>query len=416
MSKSVNYSIINIFISLIIIFSFLTGFYFQENSSGGAIDFAHYYNNFKLFYGNNFFKVDWVKYESSSLPLYYFVTYFFYNPENLILIKIFNLFISFFCLYIFYKILKNHLRIDNSLALLLSTSIFLSPYFRTSTFWMMEENFPIFMTFLTIYFFLNYKKKFNYLFLVSAIFFSACAFFSRQNYIIISFGLFLLIFDWKNLFSKKNLLIIFSYAICFSPSIYFFIVWKGLLPPLLVEQERTLIFNFQNIPYIMNILLIYIVPFIYFDKEKILIFFIKNKIIILSLLILYLLLFYNFTPTTIGGGALSKLFMIITDGFALKYLILICSFFSLLFLILLFDDNKFIIFYFLLNLILFSTITPIWQEYFDPLSLVFIILFGNKIKSSQHSNKFVYFLIAYLSLFLSASILDQNYISTSLIN
>ena len=143
MSKSVNYPIINIFISLIIIFSFLTGFYFQENSSGGAIDFAHYYNNFKLFYGNNFFKVDWVKYESSSLPLYYFVTYFFYNPENLILIKIFNLFISFFCLYIFYKILKNHLRIDNSLALLLSTSIFLSPYFRTSTFWMMEENFLI---------------------------------------------------------------------------------------------------------------------------------------------------------------------------------------------------------------------------------------------------------------------------------
>ena len=87
MTKYVNYPIINIFISLIIIFSFLIGFYFQENSSGGAIDFAHYYKNFELFYGNNFFKVDWFKYESSSLPLYYFVTYFFYNPENLIFIK-----------------------------------------------------------------------------------------------------------------------------------------------------------------------------------------------------------------------------------------------------------------------------------------------------------------------------------------
>ncbi len=410
MSKSVNYPIINIFISLIIIFSFLTGFYFQENSSGGAIDFAHYYNNFKLFYGNNFFKVDWVKYESSSLPLYYFVTYFFYNPENLILIKIFNLFISFFCLYIFYKILKNHLRIDNSLALLLSTSIFLSPYFRTSTFWMMEENFPIFMTFLTIYFFLNYKKKFNYLFLVSAIFFSACAFFSRQNYIIISFGLFLLIFDWKNLFSKKNLLIIFSYAICFSPSIYFFIVWKGLLPPLLVEQERTLIFNFQNIPYIMNILLIYIVPFIYFDKEKILIFFIKNKIIILSVLILYLLLFYNFTPLSFGGGAINKLLFMVSSGFILKYLTLVFSFFSIIFLFLLFKDNKFIIIYLILNILLFCTITPVWQEYFDPISLIFIVLFGKKFTSSINSNRYAYFLIVYLIIFLSASIIDQNFL------
>ena len=62
-------------------------------------------------------------------------------------------------------------------------------------------------------------------------------------------------------------------------------------------------------------------------------------------------------------------------------------------------------------MVLFSTITPVWQEYFDPLSLVFIILFGNKINSSQYSNKFVYFLIAYLSLFLTASIIDQNYIS-----
>ena len=72
----------------------------------------------------------------------------------------------------------------------------------------MEENFPILMTFLTIYFFLNMKKKFNYVFLLCAIFFSVCAFFSRQNYIIISFGLFLLIFDWKNFF--RNLLIIFT--------------------------------------------------------------------------------------------------------------------------------------------------------------------------------------------------------------
>ena len=156
--SSFDYSRMNIIISIFVIISFIVGFFFQENSSGGATDFIHYYNNFKLFYGNNFFDVNWDKYESSSLPLYYFVTYFFYNPNNLFLIKIFNLLLSFFCFFIFYQTLKIHLKFANSLALLLASSILLSPYFRTSTYWMMEENFPIFMTFLTVYFYLNLKK------------------------------------------------------------------------------------------------------------------------------------------------------------------------------------------------------------------------------------------------------------------
>ncbi len=407
---SFNYSRMNIIISLFVIISFIVGFFFQENSSGGAIDFAHYYHNFKLFYGNNFFDVDWYKYESSSLPLYYFVTYFFYNPDNLLPIKIFNLLLSFLSYFIFYKILKNHLKLTNTLALLLASSILLSPYFRTSTYWMMEENFPILMTFLTIYFFLNMKKKFNYVFLLCAIFFSVCAFFSRQNYIIISFGLFLLIFDFKNIFSKKNLLIIFTYALCFSPSIYFIMVWKGLLPPLLVEQDRTLIFNYKNVPYIMNILLIYTVPFIYIERKKILFFVIKNKILIISLFILYIFLFYNFIPSNFGGGAINKLLFMLSSGFVLKYLTLVFSFFSLISFFTLFRDNKFILIYFGFNIILFCTITPVWQEYFDPLSLIFILLFGNKLNSSLNSNKFAYFLIIYLTFFLSASLFDQKYL------
>lgn len=277
----------------------------------------------------------------------------------------------------------------------------------------MEENFPILMTLITIYFYFNLKNKFNYFFLLSAIFFSVCAFFSRQNYIIISLGLFLLIFDWKSIVSKKNFLIIFTYIICFLPSIYFFIVWKGLLPPLLVEQDRTLIFNFQNIPYIMNILLIYIFPFIYFDRQKILIFFSQNKILIILFLIFYLLLFYNFTPLSFGGGAINKLLFMVSSGFVLKYLTLVFSLISIIVFFTLFRDNKFILIYFLLNTLLFSTITPVWQEYFDPISLIFILLFGNKVNFSINSNRFAYSLIFYLTFFLGASIIDQYYLFNS---
>ena len=77
MFKHNYYRNLNICIGILIIISFFVGFFIQENSSGGAIDFAHYYNNFKLFYGKNLLKINWIDYESSSLPLYYFVTYFF---------------------------------------------------------------------------------------------------------------------------------------------------------------------------------------------------------------------------------------------------------------------------------------------------------------------------------------------------
>ena len=100
----------------------------------------------------------------------------------------------------------------------------------------------------------------------------------------------------------------------------------------------------------------------------------------------------------------------LSSGYVLKYLTLVSSFFSIIFLFLLFKDNRFILIYMISNIFLFCTITPVWQEYFDPLSLVFLILFGNKLTSSISSNKFVYFLIVYLIIFLGTSIIDQNYL------
>lgn len=158
----------------------------------------------------------------------------------------------------------------------------------------------------------------------------------------------------------------------------------------------------------MNILLIYIFPFIYIERKKVLFFFIKNKILIITLFIFYLLLFYNFIPSNFGGGAINKLLFMLSSGFVLKYLTLIFSFFSFILFFTLFRYNKFILIYFGLSILLFCTITPVWQEYFDPLSLIFILLFGNKLNSSLNSNRFAYFLIVYLTFFLSASLFDQK--------
>ena len=113
-----------------------------------------------------------------------------------------------------------------------------------------------------------------------------------------------------------------------------------------------------------------------------------------------------------GGGAINKLLFLFLDGLWLKYLTIVISFISFLILFFLFRNNKIMQVYFILNILLFCTIDPVWQEYFDPISLIFILIFGNKLIKSNHSLKFTYILVAYLSLFLSASIIDQNFIST----
>ena len=158
----------------------------------------------------------------------------------------------------------------------------------------------------------------------------------------------------------------------------------------------------------MNIILIYLLPFIYLEKSYLISFVNRYKIALTLFLLIYLLIFYDFYPQNIGGGAVNKLLFMITDGYILKYCTIMLSFFSFVILYYMFKENKIILIYFILNIFLFCTITPVWQEYFDPISLIFILLFSNKLTSNIYSNRFAFVLIAYLVVFLSASIIDQN--------
>ena len=407
MSKINNYLNLNTLITFIILISFSLGFYFQENSSGGAIDFTHVLNNLNTFHNNSFFKINWMDYESSALPLYYVVNSLFYDPENLLTMRVFCMILSILSFILFFQILKMKFKIETSLIFLIASLIFLSPYFRTSTYWMMEENFPILMILLSFYFYFKLNIRFNYVSLFLAIFFSACAFFSRQNYIILNFILFLLVFDWDKIFSKKNFWIIIFYLISFSPIIYFIIIWESLITPQLAAEKRALIFYFYNIPYVMNIILIYIVPFIYLKKESIIIFLSKNKFPLSLFFLIYCLIFYKFNPDVHGGGAINKLLFTITDDLILKYVTIIFSYLSFVILFFLFKSEKIIITFFLLNILLFCTISPVWQEYFDPIILIFILIFS-KILININLKRFVYILALYLTLFLSSSIVYQN--------
>ena len=146
-----------LFSTTLIYLSFFLGYFFQENSAGGGfIDFQHISNNILLFKESNFVKINWMKYESTSLPIYYLIIKTL-NIFDFFKIGLFNLFISLLTILIFFRSLINinqryNLKIDNSVLFAISSLPLLSPYFRTSTFWMLEENIGYFFMLSSIFF------------------------------------------------------------------------------------------------------------------------------------------------------------------------------------------------------------------------------------------------------------------------
>jgi hypothetical protein len=402
------------------LFSFFTfGFIIQEDAAGGGKnDFIfHIYNNIKLFKNYNFFDIPWNYYDSSSLPLYYLITKYLIPLKEPLLFKLFTFFLSLICIYIFYKILKKkyeELSKHNHIFLLIAITPLLSPYFRTSAFWGLEENVAYFFFLLTSYFyFADQKKKINFFLLI---FFASITFYGRQNYAFLSIIVFFYLFDFKAIFKRKNFYIVFLFLIFLSPSMYFFLKWKGLM--VVSNNPRPISFNLFNIPIILSIFFFYYIPLIAINIK----FYFKNIISINKLTFLIIsffifLIIFKIDPEVLfmqklGSGIIYKLifnFGIFNNykNFALV-LFLFISFLGLVFSIHLCRKNFQYLIYFLVSLLLFSFVNIIFQEYFDPLIFFVIFIFGNFFKNHQIVKLSNYYLFFYFFLIIFTLIYRNN--------
>ncbi len=379
-AKSFNIKLLYIIFIILILISYFFGFFLQEDSSGGgAIDFSlHIFNNFILFKSNDFFKIDWELYDSTSLPLHYILSKLFLFTENQKIYKFFWFIISFIGFFFLYLVLLKRFKIKNRFdfeLFFLASTILLSPYYRTSAFWGLEENLGIILMLITIYFYFSFKEMEETKFFLLTIFFASLTFYSRQSYLFLLVIIFFLLLDKSNFFSKKNSILVTLFVLFLLPTIYFFFQWKGLTPP--VARSPSIKLNFNNIPTILNIYLIYLFPFIikFISFTKIKMNF--NFLITLSIFfVIYFFIFQDYSWTSNGSGILPKLFKIFwLDEFVSKILLLFCSFISSIFILLMFSKSPVIILYFIINLIIFCSIEVVFQEYFDPICMIIILSF-----------------------------------------
>ncbi len=419
MSNSKN----NFLYALLIIISmvsFIYGFTLKEDSAGGGFkDFNNTWNNQSIFNENSL--VDSIRNTKTSeikksinshFPFSYILNKilnpFSKNKESF-LISIFIL--NFFIPIVFFFSLKNNYSNKNIYLIgCLSSLLYLSPYFRTSAYWAGMENYGLLTFVLSFYFFSNYqkkeiKKKLNII-LFSA--FSCLCVYFDQKLLIVPFIYMLLFF--KNEKNKENIIIYIIINFILSiPVLALVYYWGSVISPYdTISRELGNRLYLEQIGFCFSIILFYLSPYIIIYYKKIFQNLMNNKKIIMISTIIFsiyiglILLFptnYGAQWELYGNGWLDKLSKVFFEDNIYRNAFVYLFFFISITFVFVVSQKRPTLIYFTLFFILISSIAnPIFQEYFDPLMLIFLsFLFY---KDDEINDKFVKFHYFFSSSFL----------------
>ena len=266
------------FIIFLTILSYFIGFYINENSAGAGSftgDINHVWKNLQIYLNNDtFLSLSSPDYYSNRPPLLY-IFHKYLNPlvNDLNTFRISVFFLSIFAPLVFYFCLIKKYPNSNKLHLiLLSSLILLSPYFRTSSFWGLEENFGIISVLIAFIFYFKFKElNSTYNLFLLAFFSSLCIYFD-QKFLVIPMIFFLDIFFFNDIPVKKKFSLVLFFIFFSLPYIYLIFRWQGIFPPSHKEFHDFNTILFDNIIYAISILGIYFFPFLLLRKNNMTIF------------------------------------------------------------------------------------------------------------------------------------------------
>ena len=428
-----HYKYFSFFLILLSISSFFIGFIYSENSAGGGSfigDFEHTWKNLQTFLNNDISvavnlttSYDREIFRSSRTPLLY-ILHKLFNPyvENEIFFIRSVFFISLSLPFLFYLCLKEKFKKEeNLLLILISSTVLLSPYFRTSSFWAGEENFGLISLLISFIFlnkFLSNDKNIliDYYLLFLTTFFSAATLYFDQKLAVIPLICFIqIIFSNKSL--KLKFFSIFLYFIFSLPYVYLITLWGGIIPTRDLDFRGTgNQFYLHHLGYLSTIVAFYLLPLLLYKGESLIKllknFFLEKKnyylISLFFIFLLYLLMFYDHTREVypdynpaLGKGFIHKIAILLFESNYVQKVFTYFSFFVSWIVILIYVNNNFkdklIISYFLLLSII---VWPLFQEYFDPLIfLMAFTFFNSKLFISYKSSIVLFFYLSTLLLF-----------------
>ena len=373
-------NLILILIFILLYLSLIIGFYFNEDSTGGAfLDYRGQKGVSKAFAIN--FKDTFLNYDNfatrHSPVLIIFLSFF--EKINLSdnLIRIIHLHILLVLPFVFYLILIEKFRyIEKKYLLLIVGLVFLSPTFRSLSIWPDSRLLGLSIFSLSILFYLFFLKthqlkycffKHNFL----------CIFSLYQPKFFSFFNLFFFTFFIKkySYFSRELIYIILTNILLSLPALYYLFVLdvNFITKTAAITEKKKLIF-FSNIAnqilIIPSIIFFYFLPFYLTNILNLNFKNITSKIIISLLIFIICLIYFDYKFSYTGGGIFFKTSYFLFENNYLFYLI---SYISLLFLFLILS-NKFENYLIFLLILLSNPQTSIYHKYYDP--FLIIILFS----------------------------------------
>tara|TARA_A100001015_G_C15038442_1_gene737877 strand:- start:366 stop:1607 length:1242 start_codon:yes stop_codon:yes gene_type:complete len=366
-------------IFLILYISLLIGFYFGENSSGGAYpDFLMRMSLIDNF--NNNFKETFLNYHNLKdrhSPLLIIIMSFINNLGiEINIIRLIHLnfipllvFISYKCLIL--KFPNN----NKNLLFLICCVFFLSASLRSIAIWPDSRLIGLFIFLCSVYFFIKFKIRYYYKDAIySNLMLIISAYFS-PNFSIFFIYFFFYYLKFYNFSKQIIILLILNFILSLPMFFYIFVLDVNFFSIKAVSNISTLeSFNISNKIFIISSLIFfYLFPFISNKSSLKLIIneFKINHLYFVTIIFFLLLYFFNYSNEYTGGGIFFKFSNVI---FGNSYFFFLITFISLMLITNLFKIN-------INNLLLFSILImsnpqlTIYHKYFDPLLIMLFFLF-----------------------------------------
>ena len=397
------------YIATILILSFyLLGFYIREISNGaGHTDLQlHIWllvNDFEKDLSNTF--KNYLSYKEATFPFFHLFQAL-VNPfkNKVIYYCLSNTIFNLLILFVFYYFLKKKEIFkpnENNLLILTVLIVLLSPWFRSSSYWGMTENFSLFFLIPSLFYFSKIceskiESKLNIILTISI----CLTIYSRQQYIFLPIAHLLILIidkDFKKL--VQSILIYFVFSI---PGLAAYNVWgvfEDINNATSASSYISLKNIFYNIPKISTLFLFYLIPILILNYRRILdIFFSKKFLIIFSVIfVIEYFLFREISYPAMGGGYIIKFNIIFFNNNMIFILLLSSIFFSLLVIY----RDSFNFRYYLLFILIFIIIglpEYLYQEWFDPIYIfVYFLLLPKSmiVTNNLNQEKSIYFLLVW---------------------
>lgn len=440
------FKILSIILIILSIIFFFYGFLVGENSAGAGGpegDFDNVWRTLQTFLNNDLMTsiksssaagyMSEQPYISSRPPLIYILNKYL-NPfiESKINFIRSVFFFSLLAPILFYYSLKIKFpKINNIILMLLACTILLSPYFRTSSYWGLEENYGIvfiFVSYILLEIFFRENQNKNLYKLIKLFFLtlssSLCVYFDQKLLIIPLFCFIKIILSNEN--KSLKILAFLIYLIFSIPYLYLIILWGNIIPTTVSSIRNSgEFFYFSHLGFTLTIIGFYFIPLFLFKEnniKSIIKSYFKNKknLLLFLFFIIYLIFsifldnYQNSSYPVLGKGVIHKLSLLLFDNLLFQKIFMYFNFIIFYFVVTLFLGKKItenlIIFYFLISSIF---IFPILQEYYDPLILIIVFIFFNLKLKINYKNIFLLFFYLLFLLIIAKIYYLKNFISVS---